>query len=161
MGRKIKSITDPKLSLNLFTREEVQRIHTATLDVIENVGVRFPSARALEIWEAHGADVNRETSVVKVEGELIEEALKSAPPAYTLAARDPEQDLPMDGNHVFLGTDGCGVEVLDIHNGERRRSRLQDVEEIARVADYLEEVAFHWVAVSAQDKPARHAGCTS
>ncbi len=158
MGRKIKSITDPKLSLNLFTREEVQRIHTATLDVIENVGVRFPSARALEIWEAHGADVNRETSVVKVEGELIEEALKSAPPAYTLAARDPEQDLPMDGNHVFLGTDGCGVEVLDIHNGERRRSRLQDVEEIARVADYLEEVAFHWVAVSAQDKPAETRG---
>ncbi len=25
--------------------------------------------------------------------------------------------------------------------------------EIARVADYLEEVAFHWVAVSAQDRP--------
>ena len=124
MGRKIKSITDPKLSLNLFTKEEVQRIHTATLDVIENVGIRFPSARALEIWEAHGADVNHETSVVKVKGEVIEEALKSAPPIYSLAARDPEQDLPMDGNHVFLGTDGCGVEVLDIHSGERRRSLL-------------------------------------
>jgi trimethylamine--corrinoid protein Co-methyltransferase len=59
----------------------------------------------------------------------------------------------MDGNHVFLGTDGCGVEVMDIHTGERRRSRLQDVGEIARLADYLEEVAFHWVAVSAQDRP--------
>jgi len=153
MGRPIKPITNPKLSLNILTPEEVQRIHTATLDVIENVGVRFPSQKALDIWEAHGAKVDRQTSVVKAPGALIEKALKSAPPAYALAARDPAQDLMMDGNHVFLGTDGCGVEVIDIHSGERRRSRLQDVGEIARVADYLEEVAFHWVAVSAQDRP--------
>ncbi len=43
--------------------------------------------------------------------------------------------------------------MIDIESGERRRSRLQDVGDIARVADFLEEVAFHWVAVSAQDRP--------
>ncbi len=153
MARSIKSITNPKLSLNILDPQEVQRIHTATLDVIENVGVRFPSKRALDIWAAHGATVDWETQIVKAPGYLIEEALKKAPPAYALAARDPAQDLPLDGNHVFVGTDGCGVEVIDIHSGERRRSCLQDVVEIARVADYLEEVGFHWVAVSAQDKP--------
>src|SRR5512139_3459331 len=113
MTRPIKSITNPKLSLNILTPEEVQRIHTATLDVIENVGVRFPSSKALDIWEANGAQVDRGTSIVKAPGALIEKALKSAPPAYDLAARDPSQDLMMDGNHVFLGTDGCGVEVID------------------------------------------------
>lgn len=153
MARDIKSITNPKLSLNILTPEEVQRIHTATLEVIESVGVRFPSPKALEIWQSHGAQVDWETNIVRAPGYLIEEALKKAPSAYVLAAREPAQDLPLDGNHVFVGTDGCGVEVLDIHSGERRRSRLQDVAEIARVADYLEEVAFHWVAVSAQDKP--------
>ena len=153
MARPIKSITNPKLSLNILAPDEVKRIHAATLDVIENVGVRFPSETALEIWHGHGAQVDRSTMVVKVPAPLIEKALKSAPPTYTLAARNPEQDLPLDGNHVFVGTDGCGVEVLDLYTGERRRSRLQDVAEIARVADYLEEVGFHWVAVSAQDKP--------
>jgi trimethylamine--corrinoid protein Co-methyltransferase len=158
MSRKIKSITNPKLSLNILTPEEVQRIHTATLDVIANVGVRFPSQRALDIWEAHGASVDRNTLLVKAPAALIEQALKSAPPAYTLAARDPAQDLPLDGNHDFLGTDGCGVEILDLQNGERRRSCLQDVVEIARVADYLEEIAFHWVPLSAQDKPPESRG---
>jgi len=66
--------------------------------------------------------------------------------------------LPLDGNHVFVGTDGCGVEVMDLYSGERRRSRLQDVGEIARVADYLPEVGFHWVAVSAQDYPPESRG---
>ena len=158
MAGKIKSITNPRLSLNVLSPEEVRRIHTATLDVIEQVGVRFPSPRALDIWEAHGATVDRDTMVVKAPGHLIEEALKQAPPAYTLAARDPAQDLPLDGNHVFVGTDGCGVQVMDVRTGELRRSALQDVADIARAGDFLEEVAFHWVAVSAQDCPPRTRG---
>ncbi len=158
MAGKIKSISNPRLSLNILTPEQVKRIHTATLDVIEQVGVRFPSKKALDIWEAHGATVNRDTMVVKAPGHLIEEALKKAPPSYDLSARDPSQDLPLDGNHVFVGTDGCGVEVLDIHTGQRRRSCLQDVVDIARIADKTEEIAFHWVPVSAQDCPAHTRG---
>lgn len=153
MAGKIKSITNPRLGLSILSPGDVQRIHTATLDVIENVGVRFPSKRALDVWETHGATVDRSTMIVKVPGHVIEDALKQAPPVYTLATRDPAQDLPLDGNHVFVGTDGCGVQVIDIHTGERRQSVLQDVADIARVADYMEEVAFHWVAVSAQDCP--------
>lgn len=153
MASKIKSITNPRLNLNILSPEDVQRIHTATLDIIETVGVRFPSKIALDIWEAHGATVDRDTMIVKVPGYVIEDALKQAPPVYTLAARNPAQDLLLDGNHVYVGTDGCGVQLIDIHTGERRRSVLQDVIDITRVADYVEEIAFHWVAVSAQDCP--------
>jgi trimethylamine---corrinoid protein Co-methyltransferase len=155
---KIKSITNPKLSLEILSPEEIQRIHTASLDIIETTGIRFPSTQALDIWEAHGAQVDRNTSIVKVPGHIIEDALKLAPPKYALAARKPDQDLPLDGNHVFLGTDGCGVEVLDINTGKRRISVWQDVADIARIGDALEEIAFHWVAVSAQDLPAKTRG---
>ena len=158
MSGKIKSITNPRIRLEALTPEDVRRVHDATLAIIENVGVRFPSEKALDIWEAHGAQVDRAAQVVKAPGELIENALQNAPPAYNLAARDPAQDLPLDGNHVYVGTDGCGVEVLDFHSGERRRSCWQDVADIARIADHLEQVAFHWVALSAQDRPARTRG---
>ncbi len=153
MARPIQSVTNPRLRLDILSAEDVRRIHTATLDVIESVGVRFPSARALDIWEAHGAMVDRQTMIVRAPGHLIEEALQKAPPVYTLAARDPAQDLPLDGNHVYVGTDGCGVQVLDLRTGELRRSCLQDVADIARLGDCVEQVAFHWVAVSAQDCP--------
>ncbi len=158
MAGKIKSVTNPRLKLQLLSPQDIEKIHQATLDVIESVGVRFPSPKALDIWASHGASVDRETSIVKAPGSLVEAALKKAPPIYTLAARDSAQDLPLDGNHVFVGTDGCGVEVLDIYSGERRRSCLQDIAEIARVGDFLEEVAFHWVAVSAQDRPPESRG---
>jgi trimethylamine--corrinoid protein Co-methyltransferase len=158
MAGSIAAITNPRLRLEVLRPEDVRRIHTATLEVIETVGVHFPSARALDLWEAHGGQVDRGTMVVQVPGRIIEEALRAAPPAYTLAARAPAQDLPLDGNHVYVGTDGCGVEVIDLESGKRRRSGLQDVVDIARLADALPEVAFHWVPVSAQDCPAETRG---
>lgn len=153
MSKKIKSISNPRLHLEVLQPGDILRLHSATLHILENVGVRFPSRRALEIWQAHGATVDPERMTVKIKSHLIEDALKKAPPDYTLGARDASQDLPLDGNHVFLGTDGCGVEVIDLHSGQRRTSCLQDVADIARLADTTEEIAFHWVSLSAQDKP--------
>jgi trimethylamine--corrinoid protein Co-methyltransferase len=157
-SKNIKTISNPKLKLEVLTQDDVKKIHEATLQIIEKVGVRFPSKRALEIWEANGADVDYEKKIVRVKPQIIEDALKKAPPAYKLAARDPQQDLALDGNHVNLATDGCGVEILDINTGEKRTSCLQDVRDIARVADATEEVAFHWVSLSAQDTPAESRG---
>ena len=153
MPRSIQSITDPHVKLEILSDRDIRRIHEATLQIIETVGVKFPSRRALEVWAEAGAEVDSERMIVKAPAELIETAIKRCPPAYSLAARDPQQDLPLDGNHVFLGTDGCGVEVLDIQSGQRRTSTLQDVGDIARIADAVEQIAFHWVPVSAQDAP--------
>lgn len=137
--------------LEVLSPAAIQRIHEATLEVIERVGVKFPSEQALDIWAANGATVDRATSIVKVPAHVIEAALRTAPPVYTLAARNPAQDLLLDGNNVTIGTDGCGIEVLDPWTLEVRRSTLADVGDIARVGDALDQVDFHWVAVSAQD----------
>jgi trimethylamine:corrinoid methyltransferase-like protein len=50
----------------------IGRIHAATLDVIERIGVRFPSERAQAIWAEHGATVDRETGIVMASAALIE-----------------------------------------------------------------------------------------
>jgi trimethylamine--corrinoid protein Co-methyltransferase len=153
VSHPIQSIANPALSLNILTDEDVQRIHTATLDLIESVGVRFPSERALDILEAHGAQVDRGTMVARVPGQTIEEFLAKAPPSYALSALDPQLDLPLDGHHSYLGTDGCGVEIVDAFSGERRTATKRDVSDIARVVDALPAIAFHWVPLSAQDCP--------
>ena len=97
MTQKIKSISNPKLSLNILTPEEIQRIHEATLEVIETVGVSFPSEKALDILEAHGAQVDPQAKIAQIPAKIVEEHLAMAPPTYTLAAVDPELDLPLDG----------------------------------------------------------------
>jgi trimethylamine--corrinoid protein Co-methyltransferase len=150
----ITAIEKSRLHLDVLTPEQVRRIHTATLDVIETVGVKMPSPKALEILQAHGATVDKTTWIARIPGHVMEAALARAPSTFTLAARDAALDLPLDGEHSYLGTDGCGVEVLDAFTGARHRSTLQDVSDAARVADALDAIAFHWTPVSAQDCPA-------
>jgi trimethylamine---corrinoid protein Co-methyltransferase len=153
MTQKIKSISDPKISLTILSNEDIQQIHAATLEVIETVGIRFPSQKALEILESHGARIDQEKMVAFIPASIIVEALAHAPSGFNLAAMDPALDLPLDGNHSYLATDGCGVEIIDPFTGELRRSTKKDVGNIARVADFMEEISFHWVSLSAQDCP--------
>ena len=153
-ARAISPIEHPKLHLEeVLNQDDVHRIHQASLEVIETVGVRFPSDRALDILEEAGATVDRQSQIARIPGQVVVEALAKAPPSYVLCARDPALDLSLDGEHSYLSTDGCGVEVIDLETGERRRSTKQDVAESARVADYLPQIAFYWPLVAAQDCP--------
>ena len=159
MSPRILPIDTTHLRLQVLSDDDVQRIHQATLDLIETVGVRFPSARALDVLHGHGASIDREKQIARIPGHVVEEALSKAPAEYTLCARENRDlDLPLDGQHAYLAVDGTGIEVLDPYSGEKRVSTKQDVADSMRVADYMEEIALVWPPVSAQDCPAETRG---
>lgn len=139
--------------LTLLTGEQVEAIHRASLHILEGQGVHMPHARVQEILASCGARVDKGTARVYFPPHLVEEALAKAPRAFLLAARDPERDLPVDGRHGYLTLDGCGLKVADLETGAVRPSTKKDLEEAVRVADCLEQVAFLWPVVSAQDCP--------
>jgi trimethylamine--corrinoid protein Co-methyltransferase len=142
-----------RVKLELLSQDDVRQIHEATLDVIESVGVKFHSQRALDVLEAHGASVDRETTVARIPGAVVERALSTAPHEFTLGARNPEYDLPLDGEHIYISSDGCGVFCRDPATGEVRSSRKEDLENCARVVQALDNVSATSAVVSAQDCP--------
>ncbi|MGE5484019.1 MAG: trimethylamine methyltransferase family protein [Ignavibacteriales bacterium] len=151
--KRIKPV-GPKLRVEILGPEDIQKIHEASLEIMNDVGVRFPSQKALDILSAAGAKVDRSTMVAKLPPDLVMKAVKAAPAVYTLAGRDPGDDLLLDGKHCYLSTDGCGIETYDLWTGQKRLSTKKDIEESARLADSLDAIAFYWgPMVSAQDVP--------
>ena len=143
------------LEFRVLSERDIQRIHEAALEVMEEAGVRFPSKRALDILEEAGCEVNRETMVAKLPADLVMDALRKAPAQFLLAGRDPKDDIFIDGFTSYLSTDGCAVDFYDIETGELRRSRKQDITDSCKVADFLPEISYIWgPPVSAQDVPA-------
>jgi trimethylamine--corrinoid protein Co-methyltransferase len=140
-----------RLHLEVLNPAELTELKSATLDILENIGVRFPSRRALQIFADHGAQVDEDSAIVKLSPDLVLGAMRHAPRTYTLAGRSNATALHLDGSASYFGTDGCGVETTDFETGERRSSRKEDVAKMARVADYLSSIAFYWPMVSAQD----------
>jgi trimethylamine---corrinoid protein Co-methyltransferase len=148
----IQPIT-PAYHLRILTDEQLQQLKSATLEILNSTGVHCPSEKVLKIYADHGAHVNFETQIVKLQPDIVLETMSNAPRFYRMGARRPEFDLKLDGNATFIATDGCGVETIDFTSCERRPSRKDDVAAMARVSDYLSSVGFYWPIVSAQDFP--------
>jgi len=126
-----------KLQANILSADQIIEIKAGTLDILETVGVHFPSARALSIFGEHGAQVDTENQIVRLSPDLVLEAMNCAPRSYTLSGRAKGTDLNLDGASSYFSTDGCGTETIDLKTGEYRRSCKNDVGMMARVADAL------------------------
>jgi trimethylamine--corrinoid protein Co-methyltransferase len=136
-----------------LTKDERGLIHEAALEVLEKTGMRIHSARARKDLAAAGATVNEKTHQVCMPRGLVVDLLAKAPHEITLAGRTPQFDLPMNGTHYYLSTDGCGITVWDATTNTRRESLLEDIRNTAILSDYLPYVAIYEPMVVAHDVP--------
>ena len=137
--------------LQYLSTEQLDQMQAATLQVLEETGVCFPSEKALAILADHGAMVDHATQIVRFPRELVLKAMATAPRYTHLGARDPECDLHLEDQKTYFTVDGCGVEVIDFETRQRRPSTKIDVARQAHVADYLSAIGFFFPTVSPQD----------
>ena len=137
--------------LRFLDDNQLDQIQNATLEVLENTGIQFPSEKALDIFAEYGADVDRDTQIVKISRDLVFKAMATTPRYFRLGARNPDFDLELQDGVTYFTNDGCGHDVIDSITGERRASTKADVGMMARINDYLSSMAFSWTMVSAQD----------
>ena len=143
----------PAYHVRILEDEQLHQLQSATLEILAQVGVHCPSEKALQIYAEHGGLVDFSHQVVKLPPQIVLEAMSHAPRFYTMGAREAAFDLKLDGKALYCATDGCGVETIDFVTRQRRRSRKDDVANMARVCDYLSAIGFYWPLVSAQDFP--------
>ena len=141
----------PAYRIQYLSDEQLDEMQGATLTILEDVGIKFPSEKALSIFADHGAQVDHDTQVVKIPRDLVFKAMSTVPRYFGVGARDPVCDFDLQDGATYFTTDGCGVETVDLETRERRPSCKADVGRMAHVADYLSSIAFYWPMVSAQD----------
>lgn len=137
--------------LTFLDEQQLKDLQEATIQILENTGVQFPAEKALKIFAEHGADVDRDSQIVKIPRDLVFKAMKTVPRYFTLGARNPEFDIRLQEGVSYFTNDGCGHNVVDFKTGEKRASTKKDVGMAARINDYLSSMAFSWTMVSAQD----------
>lgn len=139
------------LSLNILTEEELRDVHLGTLQVLDTTGIFVDHDEALDLFEAAGANVNRDTKIVKIPPFLVEECIDSTPARVVLYGRDPKHDVILDGSRVHYTNFSEGVKIIDPLTGELREPVKQDLVNAAKVIDYLDDVDFCEKAIGAHD----------
>jgi len=138
--------------LRFLSPDDIAALHNATREVLEGVGVRVSHRPALEVMEAHGCRVDFEKSVVRTPGHVLDRCLATAPPRFTLAARDPQWDVDVDQHNVYTIGGSSALFVLGL-DGDRRPATLQDLADLTRLQDALPNLHVMHGIVNPQDIP--------
>ena len=141
----------PAFRVQFLSDGQLDDLQEATLHILEEVGVQFPSEKALSIFADHGARVDHRSQIVRIPQDLVRRAMATVPRYFHLGARDPSCDFDLEDGATYFTTDGCGVETIDLETRQRRPSCKADVGRMAHIVDYLPSMAFYWPMVSAQD----------
>jgi trimethylamine--corrinoid protein Co-methyltransferase len=126
----------PALARNLpycepMNAEQIARIDDASMSILEEVGVVFRDAIALEDWRKAGADVRGER--VHLDRHLIRELIASIPSQWTYRARNAERSLPFGGKHsIFVPMTGAPF--------------LRDLDDVRRLPTIADLNMFHKLA---------------
>jgi trimethylamine--corrinoid protein Co-methyltransferase len=124
---------------------QVERIHNASMDILENVGVHFRDPIALEDWKRIGAKVVDET--VYLDRALVMDLISTIPSDFTYHARNPAKNVRLGGKHsIFVPM--TGAPFLRDLDDVRRNPTLDDLamfHKLAHMSPALHSSAHHIV----------------
>ncbi len=132
--------------------EQCQKIHWASLEVMERTGVRLYEQEALELLKKAGVsatDGNR----VRIPSGLVEKAFTTVPRRVVLCDRYGKRVMPIEGYRSFYGPGSDCLNIIDHRTAERRKPVLQDVVDGMIVADALPNIDFVMSMVLPMDVP--------
>lgn len=125
-------------TLEILTEGEVEAIHQATLQVLWETGVTFHHEGALKIFEDAGCKVNHDNDRVHFPTWLVEDCLDKCPKSFRVKARDPENDLMMQGggDNVYIMI-GCSMTSLDLETWSPKPATRKEFYDYMLVMDAL------------------------
>ena len=143
-----------KIALQLLTQEEMDRIHAASLALLQDVGMAIMDAEALDILAGAGAKVDKASRRVRFPADLVEGAIRKAPSEVTLYGRDLSRPaiLLCQGN-VYFSTSGYAVQLYNPGTRTRRLVTQQDLAWLTRLADGLDQVDIYALLATPCDAP--------
>ena len=142
--------------LKRLSTEKIERLHSASLEVLEKTGVRLLETNALDRLRRAGCSVDGD-GLVRFPPRLVEWALAAAPRDLTLHDQVGEPAIELAGRTAYYGNGSDLLWVIDHRTGQRRQPVLEDVRETITVLDALQGIDFVMSGFLPSDVPAEHA----
>jgi trimethylamine--corrinoid protein Co-methyltransferase len=124
-----------------LTPQQCQKLHDASLSILERTGVRLYEQEAIDLVQRAGANVS-DGNRVRIPARLVARALETAPKRVVIYDRNGQPVMPLEGYRSFYGPGSDLLNIIDHRTGQRRRPVLQDVVESITVCDALSNIDF-------------------
>lgn len=139
---------------NPLNKEQEDAVHSESIRILEEVGIKVTSSSVLSMLGDHGATINSKTQLAKLTEQMVMDALSKAPKEFKMCARDRAHDLVLPAtDHVQGCNDGQPTEIWDFSTQRKRKAMAKDLIDLTIVCDAVPEVDLYWPEVVANDIP--------
>lgn len=150
-GKKHKRTAFKGQGVNFLTYDEMQKIHTESLRLLQEVGVVVQHKGALEMLEKAGCRVEKKH--VFMPPALVEWAIKQAPSRILLYDRNGEFALDVSGRNAYYGVGSAEPRILDPFTGEERLCTEEDNKNCVKIADAMPYIDYMMSQCQVYDHP--------
>ncbi len=127
--------------VSVLNQVDITDIQEASLWVLNKVGVRIEHRMCLSILESAGADVDRNTLIVKFPTDLIYNQLSNIPKTVVLASYARDDDLELSDECQPYARPAIGMDtIFDDSSEERRNASLSELEAWVKIIEALENI---------------------
>lgn len=145
MNRAIKNLDQAALD----------KIHSHSLEILRDIGIRFPCEKALTRFKKHGFKVDG--SMVHFEEKDITNALKTVPAAFSIESRNPSRNIRI-GESNYVMAPGYGPPFIIEPTGEKRNATLADAQKFCKLVQTSKYLDFNSsIVVQPNDVPSQTA----
>lgn len=141
--------------LKFLGESEIEKIHYASVKILEEEGVLIHEQDFLKFLDEAGATIDYSRKRAKMPSALVDECLKKAPKQITCHARDPNHDVTFGDRQIYAHPTGGTVNVLDVDSGKARPATLKDVEDLTKAVDALPNIHTQVMIANPSDVPER------
>lgn len=128
------------MKTEILSREQIEKIHAASISILEMVGVEVPHDEMLRRFADNGARVDFPKKRVHITPAIVTRMLKLAGKTFTLYGRDLTKTASFgQGKRNYNSIAGEAL-WIDALGGPRRYASLNDVATAARLGDALDEL---------------------
>ncbi|HEA66019.1 MAG TPA: trimethylamine methyltransferase, partial [Desulfobacterales bacterium] len=139
--------------VKLLSSEEVERVHEASLEILEKVGILVRNDKARDIYDKHGCKVNSKTLIVKMPRQVVEEFRKAFVSNFTFKGRDPKFDRTIPRDRPVVVTASSAPNIIEPETGKERRANSTDISNIAFMINELSGFDVFSISTLADDAP--------
>ncbi|MBW2369988.1 MAG: trimethylamine methyltransferase family protein, partial [Deltaproteobacteria bacterium] len=137
------------IQFKILSDHQIWEIRQASFEILEKTGVKLTHPEAVSLVKAAGAFVEGER--VRLPRHIVEKALFTAPKGITIYDRDGVRALEVEGRKTYFGCSTGSPNTLDPLTGEVRGTRVEDIEQAAKICDALENIDWVMPMGSAMD----------
>lgn len=124
-----------------LSENQTQRVHDASLYILDRVGCRFYCQEALDLFQRGGAAVS-DGNLVRIPADLVDWALDAAPKSIDIYDQTGQEAMTLGDQRSYFGVGSDCLNICDPFSGERRKAVLDDVVSGVRLVDALPNLDF-------------------